>query len=444
MNTPIYDFIEQYNSKKSVRAHMPGHKGISAVKCGFGEAYKYDITEIEGADVLFEADGIIAESERNAASLFGTAGTFYSAAGSTLCIQAMLASVCGKDSAFICARNSHKAVMNSCVLLGLEPCWVYPGYASGSAVSGEITPEAVEEAIIKYSEKKPACVFITSPDYLGRVADIKGISEVCEKHGLPLLVDNAHGAYLAFLKETMHPIYLGADMCCDSAHKTLPVLTGGAYLHVKSEEYVSRIKQNMAIFGSTSPSYLIMASLDLCNKYLAEGFRADLAKASEQVKALKERLSPVWNIPDSEPMKLTVFALPAGLTGYQLAEQLRERGVEAEYADSAHVVLMFSPSNTADDFKRTAAAFESVKMPRIYLELPEFKMSGLQRAILPREAFFADKEMVNVEDSVGKIAAEIVSVCPPCVPVAVPGEIIDENVVKILKMYSIFKINVIK
>ena len=444
MNTPIYDFIDQYRSKAPVRAHMPGHKGISAAECGFGEAYKYDITEIEGADVLFEAKGIIAESERNAASLFGTAGTFYSAAGSTLCIQAMLASVCGKDRAFICARNSHKSVMNSCVLLGLEPCWIYPEYTSGSAVSGEITPEAVEKAIMQYSEKKPACVFITSPDYLGRVADIKGISEVCRKHGLPLLVDNAHGAYLAFLEENIHPIHLGADMCCDSAHKTLPVLTGGAYLHVKSEEYVSRIKQSMALFGSTSPSYLIMASLDLCNKYLSESFRTDLAKAAERVKALKERLSPVWNIQDSEPMKLTVFALMAGLTGYQLAEQLRERGVEPEYADSAHVVLMFSASNTAEDLERTAVVFESVKMPRIYLELPEIKISELQRAMLPGEAFFADKERINVEDSVGRIAAESLSVCPPCVPVAVPGEIIDENAVKILKMYSIFKINVIK
>ena len=444
MNTPIYDFTEQYILKNPVRAHMPGHKGISPYEHGFSEAYKYDITEIEGADVLFDADGIISESEKNAASLFGTAGTFYSAGGSTLCIQAMLVSVCGKDRAFICARNSHKSVINSCVLLGLEPCWIYPEYTCGSAVSGEITPDMVEKAILKYSERSPACVFITSPDYLGRISDIKGISEVCRKHGLPLLADNAHGAYLAFSEENIHPIHLGADMCCDSAHKTLPVLTGGAYLHLRSSEYASAIKQNMALFGSTSPSYLIMTSMDMCNKYLSESFRTDLAKASERVKALKERLRPAFDILETEPMKLTVFALPSGLTGYQLAEQLREKGIEPEYADSAHVVMMFSASSSEEDFERTAAAMESVIMPRIRLELPEFEMNEPERAVSPREAFFAAKERINIENSVGRIAAETVSVCPPCVPVVFPGEIIDEKAVKILKMYSIFRINVIK
>lgn len=444
MNTPIYDFTQQYRSKNSVRTHMPGHKGKAFAECGFGEAYGYDITEIEGADVLFEAEGIIAESERNAASLFGTAGTFYSAGGSTLCIQAMLAAVCGKDRAFICARNSHRSVMNSCVLLDLEPCWIYPEYVAGSAVSGAITPEMVEEAILCYSVKNPACVFVTSPDYLGRIADIGGISEVCRKHGLPLLVDNAHGAYLAFLEEKLHPIKLGADMCCDSAHKTLPVLTGGAYLHVRTGEFLPRIKQSMALFGSTSPSYLILASLDLCNKYLAGSFRADLARASERVLALKERLSPVWSIAESEPMKLTVFAIPGGLTGDQLADRLRENGVEPEYSDSSHVVLMFSASSSAEDFERTASAMESVRMPRIRLELPEFEINRLRRAMLPREAFFSPGERIKAEDSVGRIAAETVSVCPPCVPVTVPGEIIDEKTVKILKMYSIFEINVIK
>ena len=444
MNTPVYDFIEQYRLKGTVRAHMPGHKGRSPAENGFDTAYGYDITEINGADSLFEADGIIAESERNASSVFKTAATFYSAGGSTLCIQAMLAAVCGKDRAFICARNSHRAVINSCVLLGLDPCWIFPEYIRGSTVSGEITPEAVEKAILKYSDKDPACVFITSPDYLGRIADIKGISAVCKKHGIPLLVDNAHGAYLAFLEESIHPIHLGADMCCDSAHKTLPVLTGGAYLHTAGKAFASDMKRNMALFGSTSPSYLIMASLDLCNKYLAEKFHSDLSEAVQRTEDLKKRLRPVFDICESEPLKLTVCALSSGLTGSQLAEQLRENDVEPEYADYAHVVMMFSASNTAEDFDRTAEAMEKVKMPRIRLELPQFEITEPKRAISPREAFFATKERINVEDSAGRIAAETISICPPCVPVAAAGEIIDENTVKILKMYSIFQINVIK
>lgn len=448
MNTPIYDFLEQYKNSGTVRAHMPGHKGVG-LPCGFDGAYPYDITEIKGADVLFEAEGIIAESEKNAAELFGTAATFYSAGGSTLCIQAMLAAACdnaaacGEGRAFICARNAHRAVMNSAVLLDLEPCWFYPEYEDGSVVSGKITADAVEKAIEKYAEKNPACVYITSPDYLGRLAPVKEIAEVCHKHGLPLLVDNAHGAYLAFLEENLHPIALGADMCCDSAHKTLPVLTGGAYLHVGNEKYTTEIKRCMSLFGSTSPSYLIMASLDLCNRYLAENFRNDLAETVERIDRFKEKFAHLC-AENIEPMKITFYPILSGLTGYQLAEQLRAGGIECEYADETHAVLMLSASSTEEDFTRLDEACERLMCPRILIRPPQFEIAEPKRAMLPREAFFAEKETIETENSCGRIAAEGITVCPPCVPVVAAGEIIDENVMKILKMYSILNVNVVK
>lgn len=442
MNTPIYDFLEQYKNSSNVRAHMPGHKG-RGISCGFESAFPYDITEIKGADVLFEAEGIIAESEKNASQLFGTAATFYSAGGSTLCIQAMLAATCGEGRAFICARNAHRAVMNSAVLLNLEPCWFYPEYEDGSVVSGNITAKGVEEAIERYADKNPACVYITSPDYLGRLAPVKEIAEVCHKHGLPLVVDNAHGAYLAFLEENQHPIALGADMCCDSAHKTLPVLTGGAYLHVANENYASEIKRYMSLFGSTSPSYLIMASLDLCNRYLAEDFRADLAETVERIGQFKEKFVHLC-AENTEPMKITFYPILSGLTGYQLAEQLRANGIEPEYADETHTVLMFSASSTEEDFARLDEACERLMCPRILIRPPQFEITEPKRAMLPREAFFAEKETVETKNSCGRIAAEGITVCPPCVPIVAAGEIIDENVMKILKMYSILNVNVVK
>ena len=445
MNTPIYDFLEKYKNSGTVRAHMPGHKGRSPfADCGFGDAFGYDITEIKGADSLFEADGIIAESEQNASALFGTKATLFSAGGSTLCIQTMLAVVCGKGGSIICGRNSHRSVINACILLDIEPCWIYPEYTDGSAVSGKITPEAVRTAIQEYAEKKPSCVFITSPDYLGQMADIKAIAEVCHSSGLPLLVDNAHGAYLAFLEKSLHPIALGADMCCDSAHKTLPVLTGGAYLHIGNEKYIPDAKRYMSLFGSTSPSYLTMASMDLCNKYLAEDFSSRLNKTTEALDAMKERLGNVYTICPGEPLKLSIYALPCGLTGYELADQLRQGGIEPEYADGTHVVMMFSPSNTADDLSRVETALQSVRMPRIFLESPRFEPGKPERAMSPREAFFADSESVPTERSAGRVAAESVTVCPPCVPAVAAGEVIDENVIKILKMYSIFSVNVVK
>lgn len=445
MNTPIYDFLEKYCQTGTVRAHMPGHKGRNTFDdCGFDDTFKYDITEIKGADSLFEAKGIIAQSEKNASSLFGTAATFFSAGGSTLCIQTMLASVCKTGGAILCGRNSHRSVINACMLLDIEPCWIYPEYQDGSPVSGRITAETVRATIEKYSSQKPSCVFITSPDYLGHMADIKAIAEVCHSFGLPLLVDNAHGAYLAFLEKSLHPIALGADMCCDSAHKTLPVLTGGAYLHIVNEKYIPNAKKYMSLFGSTSPSYLIMASMDLCNKYLAEDFPARLKKTIGTLDGIKERLSPVYSICPGEPLKLSIYALPCGLTGYELADQLRENGVEPEYADGTHVVMMFSPSNTEEDFANAEAALQNVRMPRIFLEPPRFEASEPERAMSPKEAFFSDSESVPTEKSAGRIAAESVTVCPPCVPAVAAGEVIDENVIKILKMYSIFSVNVVK
>ena len=443
MNTPIYDFAESYVKSGIVRAHMPGHKGRSPADCSFGAAFPYDITEINGADSLYEANGVIAESEKNAASLFGTAATFYSAGGSSLCIQTMLTAVCGQKRAFICGRNAHRSVINSCVLLDLEPCWIYPDYEDNSVVSGKITAASVEKAIERYRDKSPACVFITSPDYLGRLAPIVEIAEICHSNGLPLLVDNAHGAYLAFLEDSLHPIALGADMCCDSAHKTLPVLTGGAYLHVRDERFVPELRRDMALFGSTSPSYLIMENLDLCNKYLAEDFRAELAETVKLVSDFKERFAHLA-VPDTEPLKVSFYSYPCGLRGYELAEQLRRNGIEVEYADETHAVLMFSASSTAEDFSKTAYAAERLMCPRILLIPPQVSVTEAERAMSPREAFFAARETIPIENAAGRIAAESVTVCPPCIPIAAAGEVIDENIIKILKTYSIFHVNVVQ
>ncbi|MBQ8826795.1 MAG: aminotransferase class I/II-fold pyridoxal phosphate-dependent enzyme [Oscillospiraceae bacterium] len=441
MNTPIYDFVKNYAEKNMVRAHMPGHKG-AAEGNPISLAYPYDIPEINGADALFEAEGIIAESEKNAAELFGTQRTCYSAGGSTLCIQAMLAAVCKEGDTVVAARNSHKAFLNSCILLGLDPVWVYPEFSDGSVIAGKITPSAVENGI--KSAGNPSCVYITSPDYLGNIADVKAIADICHSYGVPLLVDNAHGAHLAFLKENIHPIKLGADMCCDSAHKTLPVLTGGAYLHIGNSRFADKAKSAMSLFGSSSPSYLIMQSLDLCNKYIAESFRAELEVTCEKVSELKERLKDVYSVCKSEPLKLALYTLPNGRTGNETAEYLRANGIEPEYSDETHVMMMFSPQNGDDDFERVYNTLSSMPMPRIRLCPPDFKLTPLEKALTPREAWFAESEMIPADECEGRICAKSRTVCPPCVPVAAGGEVFDLNSIKILKMYSISEVNVVK
>ncbi len=441
MTTPVCDFVKGYAEKNTVRVHMPGHKGNTAGRYG-SAVFPYDITEIKGADVLFEADGIIDESERNAAELFHTSRTFYSAGGSTLCIQAMLA-VCAKQGdKVIAARNSHKAFHNSCILLGLSPVWIYPEFKDGSAVSGRINADSIEKLLNENPDA--ACVYITSPDYLGAIADIKKIADKVHSFGKPLIVDNAHGAYLAFLDESIHPIALGADMCCDSAHKTLPVLTGGAYLHTASEKYAEKIKGAMSLFGSSSPSYLILQSLDMCNKYLAEDFRDELARTVERVNRLKKELGGLYTIEESEPLKISIYALRCGMTGWELADRLREADIEPEYADETHIMMMFSPQNDEDDFERIKKALLNMKMPKIRLMPPQFELKPPKKAMGMREAFFSESEIVKTEDALGRICAKTETICPPCVPAAACGEIFDENIIKILKMYSISEVNVVK
>lgn len=445
MNTPIFDFINKYNSDKFIRLHMPGHKGS-------GFCAEMDITEIAGADSLFAADGIILESENNSASLFGTQKTLYSTQGSTLAIQTMLtlaasASKGDRKPLFIALRNAHSAFINACVLLDAEVKWVYPNYNENSIASGEFSAAEIETAILE-NERKPCAVYVTSPDYLGKIADIKGISEVCKKHGVLLLVDNAHGAYMNFLTESQHPISLGCDMCCDSAHKTLPVLTGGAYLHISKladKSFCENAKSAMALFASTSPSYLTLASLDLCNKYLSENFRNELSDVISHIFVLKEKLSEKgFTLCGDEPSKIVINAANSGYYGKQLAEILRAEKIECEYSDETHIVLLFSSKNTAAEIERLGRVLLGIKLSQ-KIPLSSFvRFEKLPSAMSLREAAFSPSEEIPIEKSLGRICSKSASACPPGIPVAVSGEVITENAINIFKRYSISSVNVVK
>ncbi len=442
MDTPIYDFLRSYASAGGVRGHMPGHKGRSPVP-ELEWLYRYDITEIYGADSLFEAEGIIAECEKNFSALYGTAGTVLSAGGSTLCIQAMLTIMKREGRKVIAARNVHRAFLNAAALLDLDIQWAPMKYSSG-LLSGQLDLEVTEELLRQGTQA--ACVYVTSPDYTGAMADIPELSRICKRYGARLIVDCAHGAHLAFMPENMHPIALGADMCCDSAHKMLPALTGAALLHTSRPEYAAQLKQAMSLFASTSPSYPIMLSLDLCCKYISEDIRRDISRGLAYIERFRGKFRGRLAFAEGEPFHITVKAAESGLDGLDLAQKLRESGTECEYADRDLVIFLMSPWSEEEDFLRMTSSMEKAMetAERRAPETPEFRYDIPAKRMSVREAVFADSEVIPVGESLGRICGAVQVPCPPAIPIAASGEEIDRECINIFKRYGIKNVNVVK
>lgn len=445
MNTPICDFVREYEEKHTLRFHMPGHKGEALL--GFE---KYDITEIDGADVLYTADGIIRESRKNAASLFGSRETFYSTEGSSLCIRAMLylikkyASINGRRAVIAAGRNAHKVFMTASALLDIDVKWLKGG--KSNLLSCEITAEYLDGYLQSVPEK-PVAVYITSPDYLGNISDIRGLSEVCNKHSVLLLADNAHGAYLNFLEENIHPLHLGAHMCCDSAHKTLPALTGAAYLHISErapEFFSENAEAALSMFASTSPSYLILQSLDRVNKYIAHGYKSRLNEFAFSVLQLKKHLEEKgYSLQRTEPLKICIKTKPYGYTGEQFSDILKEKNAVCEFYDKDFCVLMLSEQNGKEGIKELEKILFSIpereEIKALPPEIPEGK-SGMSM----KDALFSACEYLPTQECEGKILASPCVSCPPAVPVAVCGDVITKDIIECFKYYNIDTLCVVK
>ena len=445
MTTPICDFVARYAAVQPLRLHMPGHKGRNVL--GLEQA---DITEIPGADVLYHPTGIILESERNAAALFGTGRTVYSTEGSSLPIRAMVyltalyAASLGKRPLIAAGRNAHKVFITAAALLDVDVAWLYPENG-GNLLSCEITPEGLD-GYLKNTRELPAAVYITSPDYLGNMADVGGLSKVCRKFGCLLLVDNAHGAYLNFLPESRHPMALGADLCCDSAHKTLPVLTGGAYLHISGsapELFSLAADQAMALFASTSPSYLILQSLDKANEALSSSWVEALHRAAGEWEKVKARLRIFgYSLAGQEPLKLTILPKDYGYTGDDLSRILEEKNVFCEFSDPDHLVLMLPVEYDPELPDRLTEAF--LKIPRReVISIPAPALHRAETVLRPHDALFLPSRMVPVAEAAGRIMADPTVSCPPAIPVVCSGERIEEWAVEAMEYYGITQVRVV-
>ena len=433
MTTLIVDFVSRYADSDPTRMHMPGHKGI-------GAAEARDLTEISGADELFHPTGIIAESEQNASALFGCR-TLYSAEGSSLCIRAMLylavraAAERGQAPVIMAARNVHKAYLTAAVLLDFETVWLPPG---AHYLSAAVTPDALESTYAR-AQNKPCALYLTSPDYLGNLSDIALAAAFCKQHDMLLLVDNAHGAYLQFLPAPCHPIALGADLCCDSAHKTLPVLTGGAYLHIADgAPAVCReaAKSAMALFASTSPSWLILQSLDRCNALLESEFPAQIRDFLPLLRDMKQRLTEAgWTLCGDEPMKLTLMPKSRGYTGTELSGILEKARIYVEFADADVLVMMPAPCQTEAELLRVTDVLCALPQRAPVTECPPPTAEPVF-ACTPRQAMLAPHETLPLPQCIGRICAEIALSCPPAVPVIICGEVITMQAANALHYYK--------
>ena len=444
MDTPICDFVQAYQKKAALRLHMPGHKGRS-----FLGMESLDITEIQGADELYHARGIIKKSEENASALFGSGKTLYSAEGSSLCIRAMVhlallhAKSSGAAPVILAGRNAHKAFLSACAFLDADAAWLWPDKQE-SLISCEITPDGLEKALSALPQK-PAAVYVTSPDYLGNTLDISALAQVCHARGTPLLVDNAHGAYLRFLPRDRHPITLGADLCCDSAHKTLPVLTGGAYLHFGKAtpgDMLENGERALALFASSSPSYLILQSLDRCNAYLAEAYPQRLKIFIPKLASLKEKLvGHGYALAGSEPLKLTIAPKAFGYTGDQLHDALRMKNMECEFSDPDFLTAMLSPENGCVHLARLESTLLSIPPRPPVSSLPP-PPPRPEKALSIRDALLSPSRELPVEHTAGRVFADAQVGCPPCIPIIMSGERIDQNAIECFRYYGIEKVRV--
>lgn len=445
METPICDFVKSYAESGVLRLHMPGHKGREVIG-----AENTDITEIDGADVLYSAKGIIKRSEENAARLFGTAKTFYSAEGSSLCIRAMVylalvySKKIGTRPIILAARNIHKTFMTAAALLNAEVKWLYPNQNDiSSLISCPIDTDELERQILEY---RPSAVYITSPDYIGNIADIEKISGICHKHGCILMCDNAHGAYLKFLDGARHPIELGADICCDSAHKTLPALTGAAYLHISRTApgfFTENAENALSLFASTSPSYLILQSLDAVNRLLSEDLPIELKMSCVRIGRIKERLiGHGYSLFGDEPLKLTVMPKSFGYTGLEFAEILSQKGIVCEFADPDFAVMMFSCNTSDEELGILEGSLMDIEKRETIKTSPPRVLPG-EKVLSPHDAVMLPSEFVPACKAKGRILAAAGVTCPPAVPIAVCGERISEDSVMCMEYYGIEECRVV-
>lgn len=445
MKNNFYKFLENYRNENFSSFHTPGHKN----NFFDNNLISLDFTELPCTDSLYESSGIIKNLENQISKIYDTDSSFISCGGNTLCIQAMIRLSAKSGDKILCDNIIHRSAISAMALLNITPVWLERKICKNSGLATEINLEDLENKINTNNIK---AVYLTSPSYHGILQDIKQISEICKKHKILLIIDNAHGSHLKFLG--IHPIDLGADITADSAHKTLPVLTGGAWLHINKQIYnknlTNQAKSAMALFGSTSPSYITMSSMSLCANWLEndninQKFK-ELTQKVEYINSLarKKNIFVLNDHVKTDPTRIAFGAFSIGYTGFELGEKMREHKIEPELCDENYVVLIPSPLNSNLDWERLENFINKIETKNKFKPNINNTKNDYKTEISLTQALLSESEEIHVMDSLNRISSDIISPCPPGVPIVIPGQKINKPIINNLLTINISKINVLK
>lgn len=412
MATPLYDQLTRLAASEPLRLDMPGHHG-SPLPGEFLWPSSIDFTENgETGDLFGSGSDAIEAAEQLWADRMGMDACLFLTGGSTQGIHTGLALLAGAGSHVALDRGSHRSAYNALALLGLTPHYLVRPWLREEGATGPIQPSAVEELL--RTEPKIKTVCITSPTYYGVLSDLPAIAEVCHAHGARLMVDGAHGAHLPFLG---YEGYKAADIVVMSAHKTLPAPGQTALLFANGLS-MGELRRMGSVYGSSSPSYVMMAALDLARDYMENQGGERYTKTARIVENFRRRYPALC--PGQWELDPTRLVLCCG-DGFALAEQLRRRGIYPEMADSGHVVFIFTCADGEGQAGRLAAALDELRPEGSPLPCPP-PPPVPEQVLLPRQALFAPREVIRLADSEGRIAAEQIAPYPPGVPVVAPGE----------------------
>lgn len=451
--TPLFNALMEYVNRDTLPFHVPGHKKGIGIDSEFKEfigdnPFKIDVTVFKLVDSLHHPNGPIKKAQELAADAYGAKASFFSIHGTSGAIQAMILSVVKDGDKIIVPRNVHKSVTSGIILSGAIPIFVEPEIDKKLGIAHGVTPETIERTLKENPDAK--AVLIINPTYYGVATDIKKIADIVHSYDIPLIVDEAHGPHLAFSnKLPMSAIEAGADICAQSTHKIIGSLTQGSLLHINSK-YVDpkKLQQILNLLQTTSPSYILMASLDCARRQIALEGKELLDKAIELCKYTRNEINKIPGFycfgeevlgkPGSyafDPTKLTISSRDLGITGFELDTILADNyHIQMELSDFYNVLAVGSFGDTKEGMDKLINALKEISNEyygkrepiQDFLDIPTIP----KKILNPREAFYSNKVSVPLKESIGRISGEFLLAYPPGIPVLCPGEEITKEVIE--------------